>query len=369
LRNVIVLALLLLPAAVLADDIEVDHPLEIHFGGDVGFGKRFGDSSQPSAFRVGVIDTMIHGHLSRTFSALAEVVYEAADNGGFGFDVERLVLNFTPRAWFSISAGRFHSPLGYWNTAYHHARWMYASIEAPLLARFEDGQGPLPTHTIGVLVHGMVPAGDLRFEYDVAVGNGRGPQADPPQQFADNNEGKSLIAGLHVGIAGLRVGLSGMIDATTLSTGLDMQEQLAVADVHWTRESLEAIAEGALIRHDFGTQVAVNAGATSSSPGACETITEEGTRGIAANLTRVRASGESIRELGTITTDNARMVREIASAVSQQNAGIGQIFSAVRDLSTSMTDLMRLIDESTASVRQVARVSDQIVGIVGSFRL
>src|SRR5207245_6113466 len=41
-------------------------------------------------------------------------------------------------------------------------------------------------------------------------------------------------------------------------------------------------------------------------------ITEQGSRGIAANLTRVRDSGDSLRELGTIARGNAHAVREIA---------------------------------------------------------
>src|ERR1700730_16670407 len=142
------LAALLISRPVAAMDM--DDMLELHFGADVEGGKRFGDTATPSEFNLGVIDTMIHGRLSRAFSALAEIVYEDA-GGQFGFDVERIILNYEPRAWFRLSVGRFHSPLGYWNTAYHHARWMYVSTRAPLLAHFEDDQGPLPTHTIGVL--------------------------------------------------------------------------------------------------------------------------------------------------------------------------------------------------------------------------
>ena len=98
-------------------------------------------------------------------------------------------------------------------------------------------------------------------------------------------------------------------------------------------------------------------------------ITEEGSRGINANLARMRSSGESLRELGSISRDNARAVREIAAAVGQQNAGIDQVFSAVRDLSSSMTDLVQLIEQSADSVRQVGSVSARIDGIVNRFRV
>jgi hypothetical protein len=261
LRNrIVLLALLLapaLPAMEMGDGAQV---LELHFGGDVNFSKRFGDSGAPSAFSLGVVDTMIHGRLSREFSVLAEIAYEASGEG-FGFDVERLMLNYEPRSWFRVSAGRFHTPLGYWNTAYHHARWMYATTEAPLLARFEDEAGPLPAHTIGVLVHGSLPfPGPLRFEYDLAVGNGRGPQSDPPQNFSDVNEGKSVCAALHVELKGLRLGLSGMLDNSTLPGGLDLEERIAMVDLHWQFGDLEAIAEGALIHHDIEGVTALNYG-------------------------------------------------------------------------------------------------------------
>jgi len=98
-------------------------------------------------------------------------------------------------------------------------------------------------------------------------------------------------------------------------------------------------------------------------------ITEQGSRGIAANLTRVRNSGESLRELGSITRENARAVREIAAAVGQQNAGVDQVFSAVKDLSSSMHDLVALIEQCAASVREVGSVSARIGGIVGKFRV
>ncbi|HYY53633.1 MAG TPA: methyl-accepting chemotaxis protein [Myxococcales bacterium] len=98
-------------------------------------------------------------------------------------------------------------------------------------------------------------------------------------------------------------------------------------------------------------------------------ITEQGSRGIAANLTRVRGSGDSLRELGTIARSTAHAVREIAAAVGQQNAGIDHVFIAVRDLSASMTDLVSLIEQSAQSVRELGGVSARIGGIVNQFRV
>jgi hypothetical protein len=163
------------------------------------------------------------------------------------------MINYQPRAWFGLSLGRFHTPLGYWNTSYHHARWMYSTVEAPLLVRFEDQQGPLPTHTVGVLAHGSFPVGGMRLEYDAGIGNGRGPASDPPQNFADVNEGKSVLAGLHLSEAGFRFGVSGIVDATTTSAGVDVAEQIAVGDAHYRGGALEAMAEGAIILHQMSS--------------------------------------------------------------------------------------------------------------------
>ena len=261
LRNLLALLVLFLPGALPAMEMgDGAQMLELHFGADVNAGKRFGDSATPSAFSLGVVDTMIHGRLSREFSVLAEIVYE--DGGGeFGFDVERLMLTYAPRSWFQLSAGRFHTPLGYWNTAYHHARWMYATTEAPLLAQFEDEAGPLPMHTIGVLLHGMAPLGAVHLEYDLAVGNGRGPEPDPPQNFADVNDSKSVCAALHAELKGFRLGISGMLDSSTLASGATLDEWIAVADLHWQFADIEAIAEGALVHHDVAGVTALNYGA------------------------------------------------------------------------------------------------------------
>ena len=255
-------SLLAAPALLAADDMEdMSQPLEIHFGGDVGFAKQFGDASTPAAFQLGTVDTMLHGRLARAVSVMAEVVYEGAEDGTFGFDVERLMITYAPRTWLQISAGRFHTPLGYWNTAYHHARWMYTTTAAPLFSRFEDQQGPLPTHTIGLLVHGLLPSsGGLKIEYDACVGNGRGPKQDPPQQFADIDEGKSICGGLHFAVGGLRAGISGIVDSSTFPAGATLKEQIGVADVHWRGSGFEAILEGAVIHHDLTGIGATNLG-------------------------------------------------------------------------------------------------------------
>jgi len=194
---------------------------------------------------------MVHARLSQTISVLSEVVYEGGAAEGFGLDVERLMVTWEPVRWLRISAGRYHTPLGYWNVTHHHAKWMFVTADAPLLMRYEDQNGPLPMHTIGVLAHGAIHLGEGRIEYDLGAGNGRGPTSDPPQSFNDVNEGKSVVGAIHLFQGPLRIGVSGAVDQThkLKADGPVLDEQIAMADVVLSPGMLEAVAEGALIHH------------------------------------------------------------------------------------------------------------------------
>ncbi|RDH85733.1 MAG: hypothetical protein DIZ80_02050 [endosymbiont of Galathealinum brachiosum] len=50
--------------------------------------------------------------------------------------------------------GRFHSPSLYWNSVYHHGRYLQTSISRPLAEKFEDEGGVFPTHVSGFMFEG-----------------------------------------------------------------------------------------------------------------------------------------------------------------------------------------------------------------------
>jgi len=79
------------------------------------------------------------------------------------------VLHPTTTAWL----GRFHSPLGFWNSEHHHGAFMQTTISRPGILAFEDEGGVLPTHVTGVLVEGTFDRDDGAINY--ALGFGRGP--------------------------------------------------------------------------------------------------------------------------------------------------------------------------------------------------
>ncbi|MFP2907702.1 methyl-accepting chemotaxis protein [Pyxidicoccus sp. 3LFB2] len=83
------------------------------------------------------------------------------------------------------------------------------------------------------------------------------------------------------------------------------------------------------------------------------TLSEEGQRRTETGLSQVRASGDSLRELSSIIQDNADAAQQIAAAVTQQNAGVAQIFTAV-------TDLSRMMDETLQGLKSTQRTTDML---------
>ena len=45
--------------------------------------------------------------------------------------VERMQIGWLPTASSTLWLGRFHNPLGYWNTEFHHGSYMTTSISRP----------------------------------------------------------------------------------------------------------------------------------------------------------------------------------------------------------------------------------------------
>jgi hypothetical protein len=110
--------------------------------------------------------------------AFFELVFE--DGGdGYGVDLERLYISRDLTTNFAISAGRFHTPLGYWNTAYHHGAIIQDTVSRPTFLNFEDGYGAIiPMHMIGIMGTGNIATGGGKLGYDLMVGNSTSVNTD-----------------------------------------------------------------------------------------------------------------------------------------------------------------------------------------------
>lgn len=87
-------------------------------------------------------------------------------------DVERLQLGWLVNPDTSVWLGRHHSPLGYWNTQFHHGAYLQTAISRPSISEFDDHGGILPTHVTGLFVEGLHNLDTAGLAYVVSFGAG-----------------------------------------------------------------------------------------------------------------------------------------------------------------------------------------------------
>ncbi len=119
-------------------------------------------------FAIGGLDLYTTEKISDNTSAFFEVVFEN-DGTGFVLDVERYSIKRVFSPAFSIAAGRFHAPLGYWNRNHHHGVLLQDTVSRPSFIDFEDGDSAiLPMHAIGLMAEGRLGNG---LKYEATLGN------------------------------------------------------------------------------------------------------------------------------------------------------------------------------------------------------
>lgn len=211
------------------------------------------DTGDKNAFALGQFDLFITSQLAENVSVLSENVIEADEEGHFGFEIERLVLQYTPSEYFNIAIGRYHTALGYYNTAYHHGTWLQTAVGRPEFLEFEDDGGMLPIHNVGVSVSGAIPSGKFGVRYVAEVGNGRDytPGAEPVQGVSDKNDFKAVNLALFARpdwMPGFQAGVSVYFDR--LSAGLlpTVNQTIVSAHAVYLSPAFEWLNEGVLLR-------------------------------------------------------------------------------------------------------------------------
>jgi hypothetical protein len=208
-----------------------------------------------TSFSLGQLDLFVTSDVSDRFKFLSEIVFEADPRNSFGVDVERLLLQYSPNDLFKLSAGRYHTAIGYYNTAYHHSTWLQTATGRPFLFQFEDGGGILPIHNVGISASGLIPSGKLQLHYVAEVGNGRAsssPSAEAVQNVVDENNGKSVNFALFAtpeAVRGLQVGFSAYHDHLTPVNAPRIGELIFDAYAVMVRPNFEWLNEALLIRH------------------------------------------------------------------------------------------------------------------------
>ena len=207
-----------------------------------------------NSFALGQLDLFLTSQLAEDLDVLGELVVESRDDNAFATEIERLQLNYRPSDYFNVAAGRYHTAIGYYNTAFHHGAWLQTAVGRPRIFGFEDDDGVLPIHNVGLSVSGQIPSGPLGLHYVFEVGNGRhyGATAEPVLNVADDNDHKAVNLGLTArpdGVPGLQLGVSAYHDTAT-PDGLPRLDQLIVAGhVVWQRPKFEWFNEVFWFRH------------------------------------------------------------------------------------------------------------------------
>ena len=207
-----------------------------------------------NSFALGQLDLFFTSQLAENLDVLGELVIESGDDNAFATEIERLQLNYRPSDYFNVSAGRYHTAIGYYNTAFHHGTWLQTAVGRPQIFGFEDDGGVLPIHNVGLSVSGQIPSGALGLRYVFEVGNGRhyGATDEPVLNVADDNDHKAVNLGLIArpdSVPGLQLGVSGYHDTAT-PDGLPRLGQTIVAGhVVWQRPKFEWLNEAFWFRH------------------------------------------------------------------------------------------------------------------------
>ena len=98
-------------------------------------------------------------------------------------------------------------------------------------------------------------------------------------------------------------------------------------------------------------------------------LSEQGQRRMDEGIAQARSSGDSIQALSDIVKDNMSAVRQIATAVSQQNAGFEEIFTAMTELSGMMHDTMMGLQTSQRVNGELREVAEQMQKMARSYRV
>jgi hypothetical protein len=233
--------------------METHYPsLQIRGFGDVDFSAT-DQKGTTSGFNLGQLDLHLASALSQKVTYFGELTFNAQPTG-YTVEVERSIIRYDYNDFFKLSFGRYHTPIGYWNTAFHHGAWLQTSISRPEMMKI--GGTFIPVHFVGFLAEGNIPSGGAGLSYNVGVGNGRGSIISRPGDAGDNNNNRAWVANIYsrpAKLYGLQMGVSLYRDKITLPVigpnGNEFREWISAAHIVWTKESPEFLAEIANVRH------------------------------------------------------------------------------------------------------------------------
>jgi hypothetical protein len=254
------------PPAHPADDRDHDEMssgtprLEIQGFADMNF-RASDQKGTTNAFALGQLDLFLTSRLSEKFSVLGELIVEADSSNEFSFEIHRLLLRYEHNEYFNFSAGRFHSAIGFYNTAYHHGSWFQTMANRPFIFAFESKGGILPLHNVGLSITGRIPSAPFGLRYVAEIGNGRAsrsPLDRAVQTAVDENNGKAFNLGIFSRpktLPGFQTGFSFYRDNLTPNGKPKVGQTIMAAHVVYQNKLYELLNEVVVVRHALRERV------------------------------------------------------------------------------------------------------------------
>ena len=224
--------------------------------GDISYISR--DGTDEDGFVIGQAVAHLSASLGNFLGVFGEFSATGKDSE-YSFEVERFMVKYDFSDNFKLSAGRYHTPIGYWNSAFHHGTWLQTSTTRPEMIKF--GSKLVPIHFVGVLLEGNIPATDLGLTYKVGYGNGRHANIARSGDAGDVNGDKAWMLQVNSrpkNIYGLNFGLGFYNDEVDLGIDPDVKESTVSAYAAWTKESPEIIVEYLHSEHEDVTDSSVS---------------------------------------------------------------------------------------------------------------
>ena len=223
-----------------------------------------------SSFQLGELDLFMTSKLSDTVSFLSEVIIGSDATNAWGIDIERAELTYKPSDYFQISAGRFHTSIGFYNTAFHHGAWFQTATGRPFMYFFEDSGGILPVHTVGITTTGLLPhTGKLNLHWIAEAGNGtsgsfigQSTASEPVQNFLSDKNRKAFNLAGYIKpdwVPGLQIGASHYSDVLVPAGAPHVNRNIESAYLVYITPVWEFLNEFALQRgRSIGSGVTFN---------------------------------------------------------------------------------------------------------------
>lgn len=224
--------------------------------GDIGYVS--GDGERKDGFAIGQGVAHLSASLGDSFSAFGEFSATAKDSE-YSFEVERFIVKYEFSDHYKLSAGRYHTPVGYWNSAFHHGAWLQTTTTRPEMVKF--GSKIVPIHFVGVLLEGAIPSGGLGLEYKAGYGNGRHANIARAGDAGDLNGDKAWMLQFNLKpqkFYGMNLGLGFYNDEVTLDNSPNVKENTVSAYAAWNKESPEVIIEYLHSTHELVTDSSVS---------------------------------------------------------------------------------------------------------------